>query len=114
MDAKGDRRPLLKSTRGATRRSGWARSPKSAASTGTNTVGWSGDWGSRGRKNSADPEVSAEEHEVLDMSFPVVDTPPLVMLERLDAWQQLLLRYRCLDRKLDVAAFVDNRFVEAA
>lgn len=32
----------------------------------------------------------------------------------MDAWQGLLLRYKYLDRKLDVAPFVDNHFGEAA
>ncbi len=68
----------------------------------------------RQRENSDDLDASSEEREVLDMSFPVVDTPPLVKLDRLDGWQELLLRYKYLDRKLDVAPFVDNRFVEAA
>jgi len=52
------------------------------------------------------------EKDFQGMNLPQYDLPPKVSRELLDQMQDLLLKYKYIDKKADLSKFIDNSFVE--
>ena len=57
---------------------------------------------------------SMMEGEFQGMRIPKYDLPPRVNVELLEEMQDLMFEYGVIDRRVEIEAFIDESFVEAA